>query len=77
MGALKNSTWKGLLQKYEYWHKWMNEFQLSLNWNMQVQGPEETGQGVKTGCIANQHHTKSVAVSHPLFLSSLAHEENK
>lgn len=32
---------------------------------------------LKRGCIANEHHTKAVAVSDPLFLSSLAHEENK
>lgn len=32
---------------------------------------------LKKACIANEDHTKAVTVSHPLFPSSLTHEENK
>lgn len=72
MDALKNSTWKDLLQKYEYWHK------CSLKWNMQLQAPEEAGQSVKKSLYCLYwDHTKAVTVSHLLFLSSLSHEENK
>lgn len=38
---------------------------------------KEKNRMLKGVCIANEDHTKVVAVSHPPFPSSLAHEENK
>lgn len=72
MGALKNSTWKDCYRN-------MNTG-LNAVWTDICRCKHQKKQKdrvLRRAYIANEDHTKVVALSHPLFLSSLAHKEDK